>query len=193
MAINAGNVLVGSPDQKTTGAILDAPLGTPLPKAATETPDAKFEDSGFISEDGVVLTVDVSTDTIKDWSASTVRKVLSDFNGTIKWTELEMSKKALERAFGKDAVKTKAADQTHGTRTEVAIGAVLPEARSWVFKIKDGKKRVLIVVPNGQASLADDISFVSSEAATVSIELACSPDANGKNIYIYTDDGVAAA
>ena len=193
MAINAGNVLVGSPDQKTTGAILDAPLGTPLPKAATETPDAKFEDSGFISEDGVVLTVDVSTDTIKDWSASTVRKVLSDFNGTIKWTELEMSTKALERAFGKDAVKTTAADQTHGTQTSTAIGAVLPEARSWVFKIKDGKKRVLIVVPSGQASLADDISFVSSGAATVAIELACSPDANGKSIYIYTDDGIIAA
>lgn len=192
MAINASDVLVGAPDQKITGAVLDAPIGTALPTSALDKLDEAFEDSGFITEDGVVLTVDVSTDTIKDWSASTVRKVLSEFNGTIKWTELEMNKKAFERAFGKDAVTTKNADQTHGAQTEVAISAVLPEPRSWVFKIKDGKKRVLLVVPNGQASLADDISFTSSEAATIALELACSPDANGKNIYIYTDNGVFA-
>ena len=82
MAVNANNVLVGAPEQKTTGAVLDAPLGTPLPTHALDKISTTFEDSGYISEDGISLTVDQSTDTIKDWSASAIRKILSEFSGT---------------------------------------------------------------------------------------------------------------
>lgn len=190
MAVNANNVLVGAPEQKTTGAVLDAPLGTPLPTHALDAISSTFEDSGYISEDGISLTVDQSTDTIKDWSASTIRKILSEFSGTVKWIELEVSKKSLERAFGKENITSTPATKDHGAQTSVAIGASLPDARCWVFKIKDGKKRVLLVVPNGQATISDDITFSSSDAATIAIELSCSPDAHGKNLYIYTDDGV---
>ncbi|WP_066305644.1 phage tail tube protein [Atopobium deltae] len=193
MAVNASNVLVGAPDQLVTGAICDAPLGTKLPTHALDKINAAFEDSGYISEDGVSLSLKTSTETIRDWSAAGIRQILKEFTGTVKWTELEVSKKSLERAFGTDSVTTEAAGQDHGTRVSVAIGAQIPSPRSWVFKIKDGKKKVLLVVPNGQATISDDISFTSSDAATIGIELNCAPDERGKNIYIYTDDGVFSA
>lgn len=193
MAVNASNVLVGAPDQLVTGAICDAPLGTALPTHALDKINEAFEDSGYISSDGVSLSLKTSTETITDWSAASIRQLLKEFTGTIKWTELEVSKKSLERAFGVGAVKTQAATKEHGEQLSVSISAQIPAPRSWVFKIKDGNKKILIVVPNGQATISDDISFVASDAATIGIELNCAPDAHGQNIYIYTDNGVFAS
>ena len=85
---NTKDVRVGAPDQKTTGAIKHAPIGTTLPtlssitKAAV-TLDGAFTGDEYVSEDGLTLTPSMSTTEIKDWSGSTVRKVLESFDGTL--------------------------------------------------------------------------------------------------------------
>lgn len=189
MAVDVSRVLVGTPDQKTTGAIMDAPIGTALPTSASADIDAAFASSGYVSEDGVSLTTDRSTADLKDWAGNTVRKVLESFDGTIKWSEMQMSKESLSHAFGEENVKVTAATEDHGEQIAVEIGAELPEARSWVFKMKDGSKKMLIVVPNGQVTELDDITFVSNEAIALPLTLACYPDSDGVSIYFYLDDG----
>ena len=48
MAVDASKVLVGTPDQLTTGAILCAPVGTKTPDLSNITPAAVTLDSAFV-------------------------------------------------------------------------------------------------------------------------------------------------
>lgn len=189
MALDVTRVTVGAPDQLTTGAILDAPVGTKLPKGATEALDPTFKDSGYVTEDGVAVKTDKSTTAIKDWSLTAVRKILDEFESTISWSEMQMSYESLCHAFGQNAVTKTAATKDHGELIALAIGAELPEPRSWVFNMKDGKSRTRIVVPNGQVTNVDELTFAANSAIALPIELSCYPDENGKNIYIYFDNG----
>lgn len=193
MSIDVSKVLVGAPDQSTTGAILDAPIGTTLPTSAIDTLDAEFVDSGYISEDGLALTLDRSTTDITDWSRGAIRTLLDTFTGTISWSEMQMSYESLCHAFGADHVTKVDATAEHGTQVNVEIDEQLPPARAWAFKIKDNSARVLIVVPNGQVTSIDEIAFVANDAIKLPLTLTCHKDSSGKSIYIYTDDGVVSA
>lgn len=193
MSLDVSKVLVGAPDQKTTGAIMDAPVGSTLPTSAADDIDAAFTDSGYISEDGLALTLDRSTNDISDWSGSAIRTLLESFTGTIAWSEMQMSYESLCHAFGSDNVTKVAATIDHGAQVNVSINPALPTARSWVFKMKDGDTKILIVVPNGQVTAIDEIDFLSSDAIKLPITLTCHADDSGNSIYIYTDDGVVAA
>lgn len=193
MAVNAQKVLVGMPDQATTGAILSAPLGTTLPTSAVDTLDAAFGDSGFVSSDGLTLGLDISTSDIRDWSGSLVRRLKESFDGTLSWTHLETNEAALKNAFGNSNVTATAATTTHGAQLAVAINGELPAAKSWVFKMKDGTNRIMIVVPNGQVTSLADVNFTSSDAIGWEVTLAAYPDGSGNHIYIFTDDGVTTA
>lgn len=187
--LDVSKVLVGAPDQLTTGAIYDAPVGTALPTSATDALADGFTSSGYISDDGLGLTPNRSTTDINDWSANKVRTILESFNATITWSEMQMSYESLCHAFGAENVKKVAANGTHGAQVNVEVGAEMPEARSWVFRMKDGAARILIVVPNGQVTSVDEISFVANDAIKLPLTLSCNADENGKYVYIYTDDG----
>lgn len=197
-AVSALNVRVGTPDQDTTGAILCAPIGSKLPtnqdmKVASVTIDEAFEASGYISSDGLTLTPDMSTSDINDWSGALVRRILESFNGTLSWSMIEINERSAKMAFGDDNVSTVEATAEHGTQQVIKIGARLSASKSWVFKMKDGRARIMIVVPNGQITTIDEISFNATDPISFPVELSTYPDASGNSIYIYTDDGVVSA
>lgn len=197
MAVDAKKVLVGTPDQLTTGAILCAPLGTDIPTLEDLTPsgvtlDPAFKDAGYANEDGVTLTPDMSTSAIKEWGGAVVRNVLEEFNGNIAFTLIQTDEMAFKMAFGDEYVTAQAADLTHGSQLMAKLGAHLPEAKSWVFKMKDGAARMLVVVPNGQVTTLDEITFNATDPIGWAITLSCYPDESGTSIYILTDDGQIA-
>lgn len=187
--VNAEEVLVGTPDQATTGAILSAPLGTTLPTSAVDELQLGFVDSGYVSADGLTLSPDMSTADINEWGGALVRRLLETFDGTLSWSQLETNEQSLKNAFGDDNVTVTPADGEHGKQIAVKIGSRLPAPKSWVFKMKDGSKRMMIVVPNGQITTVDDVSFVSNDAIMWPVTLSTYPDSSGNCIYIYTDDG----
>lgn len=190
MAVDSANILVGAPDQATTGAILSAPLGTALPTDALDTLDGAFEDSGYISEDGLTLTPDRSIESIKDWSGAIVRSILSEFNGSLAWSHLETNVESLKNWFGDDNVTVADPTVSSGTQITAILNASEMPRKSWVFKIKDGDKRVLIVVPDGQVTESGEVEFTTSAALTWPVTLTSYPDSSGNNVYVYTDDGV---
>lgn len=195
---NTKDVRIGAPEQKTTGAIKHAPLGTTLPSLSDisisgVTLDSAFTGDEYVSEDGLTLTPSMSTTDIKDWSGAIVRKVLESFDGTLSWTMISTNEGALGVAFGADHITTNAAAQTHGKQMKVELGAHLPEAQSWVFLMKDGDARILILVPNGQVTEVSEVTFAANAAVGWGVTLSTYPDSDGQSIYILTDDGVVSA
>jgi hypothetical protein len=190
MSVNATQVLTGAPDQLTTGPILSAPRGTALPTSLTDTLDPEFGDSGYISEDGLTLTPERSTEVVRDWSGAVVRELLTEFATKLAWAHLETNEASLKNYLGDDNVTVTAATETEGKRiTALLRGTEMPR-KSWVFKIKDGETKALIVVPDGQVSETGEVAFVKSSALTWPVTMATYPDASGVNVYIYLDDGV---
>lgn len=187
---NTKDVRIGAPDQATTGAILHAPLGTVLPSISNLEPDQAFTGNEYVSEDGLTLAPNMSTVEIKDWSGATVRKVLESFDGTLSWTMISTNEGAMGVAFGAEHVTKTAATQTHGEILKTELGAHLPERQSWVFKMKDGDAKILIVVPDGQITETAEVTFAANAAVGWNVTLSTYPDADGQSIYIYTDDGV---
>mgnify|MGYP006992068196 FL=1 len=192
------DVRVGAPDQKVTGAIKHAPLGTAIPTLADITKAAvtlnqAFEGDEYVSQDGLTLAPSMSTTEIKDWSGATVRKVLESFDGTLSWTMISTNEGALSIAFGTDHVTAVAASTAHGAQVQAALGAYLPEEQTWVFLMKDGDARIVIAVPDGQITEVGEVTFASNAAVGWQVTLSCYPDTDGNCIYIMTDDGVTTA
>lgn len=188
------DVRIGAPEQKTTGAIKNAPVGTTLPSLSDigvggVTLDSAFKGDEYISEEGLTLTPSVSTTDIKDWSGAVVRKVLETFDGTLSWTMISTNAASLGVAFGAKHVETNEATATHGNQVKASLGAHLPEERSFVFLMKDGDARIVIVVPKGQVTEVGEVNFASNAAVGWNVTLSCYPDDGGESIYILTDDG----
>ena len=188
------DVRVGAPDQKTTGAIKHAPLGTAIPtladiKKSGVTINQAFTGDEYVSEDGLTLSPSMSTTDIKDWSGATVRKVLESFDGTLSWTMISTNQGALAIAFGSQHVTSVTAGTDHGAQTQAALGAYLPEEQAWVFLMKDGDARIVIEVPDGQITEVGEVTFSANTAVGWQVTLSCYPDSSGNCIYIMTDDG----
>lgn len=196
MTVKASNVLSGAPDQLVTGAILSAPLTAATPTDAAIYEDAAptgFTDSGYVSEEGLTMSLSKSFTNIKEWGGSIVKRILEEFDGTLKWQHLEVNEDSLKNTFGDDNVTVTPATATDGTRIKVAIGADAMPRKKWLFRMKDGNAKIRLYVPDGQVTETDDIAFVSNDAIKLGVTLGTAPDSTGKAIYIYTDDGVVAA
>ena len=195
---NTSDVRVGAPDQLTTGAIKHAPIGTTLPSLssitkAAVTLDQAFTGDEYVSQDGLTLAPSMSTTDIKDWSGATVRKVLESFDGTLTWTMISTNAGALGVAFGTDHVTEQNATTAHGKQTMTELGPHLPDPQSWVFLMKDGNARIVVLVPNGQVTEVGEVTFAANAAVGWQVTLATYPDESGECIYIMTDDGVVSA
>lgn len=193
MSVNSNNVFVGAPDQAVTGAILTGPETDVIPETIDDFDFEALVSSGYVNEDGVTITPTESTESIKDWSLKVIRKILTEFDSTIAWAHLELNEASLKNYMGDDNVDVTPATETTGTLTRAAIAGEMRPTKAWYFKIKDGARRALVFVPHGQVTERGEIALLASSAITLPVTLTTYPDSDGKNIYIYTDDGVVAA
>ena len=194
MEVNNLNIFAGRPDQTVTGAILASPkLQDTAPAHAGGAIPPEAVGAGYVSEDGLELTVDRSTNDIKDWSGTVVKKILETFSGELKWTQLETNEQSLKNFAGESNVRVVKATSSTGTRTTVEIKADELPHKSWYFKMRDGQARILIFVPDGQVTSTDTITFSATDAIKWPVTLSCYPDKSGNSIYILLDDGVVSA
>ena len=183
MAVDSKKIIIGAPDQATTGAVAFADIGTSLPTTAGATLSGSWTDCGYVSEDGVAVTPSFSTTDIKDWSRATVRTLLDEFTGEVKFAFIQTDYNSLCGIFGADNVAQS------GSALTVKIGARMAPAKAWCFSMKDGDARARICLPNAQPVIDGDLTFVANEPITWSVSLKCAADENGDAIIILADDG----
>lgn len=106
MSSNAANVRVG-----VSGGVFRGPVGSIAPTGTSGAPDAAFIDLGYISEDGVEITVPASGDStpIKAWQGGTTVRVIrsaSEDQPTWHFTMLETSLATVEAYVGVTVTQT---------------------------------------------------------------------------------------
>ena len=190
MGLNAKKVFAPTPLQSaTTGAVAVAPVGTQMPSDARSTLPVTWDDSGYISEDGLSVTITRSTTPIRDWSKSNVRNLLTEFGGAIAISFLQVDQFAAKRMFGASNVAVTAANSEHGEIININIGAELPPIEAWCFSMKDGNARVRVCVPRGQMTDVNQVDFKPDAGNVIGGTLTAYDDGTGHSIYFIYDDG----
>lgn len=188
MALDASKVYAPTPDQSTTtGAVAVAPTGTAAPANATAALSNTWDDGGYVSEDGISVTITRSTVVLRDWSKSAVRALLSEFAGTISVNFLQIDQFAAERVFGSGNVTVASG------KMKVAIGSELPPIESWCFSMKDGNARIRVYVPRGQITDVNQVDFKPDTGNVIGGTLTTFDDGTGKHIYFMYDDGTTVS
>lgn len=191
--IDQSKIFTGGPNQtKVVGAILRAPLGTTMPATIDTAPDAAFVASGYITEDGLELTPELSTKDIKDWSGAVVRKLVETFTNELMWKHLETAKESLENYFGAANVTVTARTTTKGEQIKAVLNKNELPHGAFIFQIKDGPRRIMITVADGQVAKREKLAFKATDPTTWGVTLSTFEDTNGNHVTIFTDDGVFA-
>lgn len=190
MALDVSKVYAPTPDQSlTTGALACAATGTAEITDARTALSSDWDDSGYITEDGVSIAVTRSTTAIKDWSKATVRKVLSEYEGNISLAFLGVDQFAAEAMFGEDNVTVTDATSSAGNIINVAIGNELPPVKAYCASMKDEDRRVRIYIPYGQFTDVNQIDFKPDTGLSLGGTMATYDDGTGHSIYVIFDDG----
>lgn len=181
MALTADNVVVA-----VTGSLNRAPVNSTLPVNATSALDAAFVDQGYLSEDGVTMTIDSQTTDIVAWqNADVVRTVQTSNNVTLQATMIESMDEVFKTFFGNYNL-------TGGVGATTITGAALPKS-AFVLNVLDGINKIRLVIPNGQINERGDVVFQNGEAVGYPVTITAYPDANGVKVYMYVDGGIESA
>lgn len=181
----AEDILVASP-ATGTGGILAGPLGTTAPTSTSDAIDSDLLAHGYVGEDGLSMTTDKSIEKIRAWGGDAVRTVQTEHDVTFTFTLLETNEVTAKAVFGDDNVTA------NGTAIDIQVTSDPLPRKVWVFDMKDGDKKIRVVVPNGQITEVGDTQFVHSNATGWEVTLEAFPSEDGKTkAYIYADTAAA--
>lgn len=179
MAQTALEVSVGKP--RAAGGIFAGVPGEGVPTDATTALEASLVNLGYVSEDGLVNGIEVSTEDITAWGGDTVLTVRTSRSETFAWTFIQTNADVLAEVYGPDNVT----EEIDGSLTVLHNSKDLPR-RLYVFEIlMTGNRVKRIVVPNAQITEVGDVSYVDGEAIGYEVTLSAYPDENGNTAYEY--------
>lgn len=182
---NASNVLNGKP--KVTGGVRYARGLTTFPTDASSPLASTVLDAGYVSEDGLVETVDASDDKIKAWGGDIVKIVRTEHSVSYTFTLIESKNAdALKLLFGEENVTV-----SGGKITVNKTATMIPRA-SFIFDMRDGKEDIRILVKDGQPSISGDVNFTDGDAIGYEVTVEAFPDADGVKSILMIDSGDTA-
>lgn len=171
---DADNVSFGKP--KSDGAVYVAPYGTPLPTNAHMALNAAFKGLGYVSEDGLVNSVETDTEEVNAWGGDLVLVGQTTFKETFTVNLIETAEEALKVYFGEDNVVV----EGNGSITVTQTNEMLPNVSVVFEMVMTGGRIRRIVVPNAQiADRSGEITYVDGEPVAYPAMFVAYPDENG--------------
>lgn len=167
MANDASKVRVGA-----QGIVYHAPLLTALPTDTTTALNVAFLDVGYMSDDGLVATIDQNTTDVRAWGGDLVRRITSEFGFTIKFTMLELNANSVTAFYG------------NGTASAWQVQYVQVR-KAWIAHITDGTAKRRIVIPDGEVTDRGDLTFATNDAIGYEVTVTAYPNASGVFAFEY--------
>lgn len=176
---DASKVSFGKP--KATGAVFVAPAGTTLPTNATDELDPAFQGLGYVSEDGLVNSVETDTENVNAWGGDLVLVGQTTFMETFMVNLIETNPEALKVYYGEDNVEVDGDEITITQNSGMLPNCVV------VFEIVlTGGRVKRIVIANAQiVDRSGEISYVDGEPIAYPALFQAYPDENGNSHVEY--------
>ena len=178
--MNAAQVTVGA--AAATGAIFVAPSGTTLPTDATTALANTYVLLGFTSEEGVQISEDSSTESIKAWEGHvTVYNVRTEYTENISFTPIQCNADVAKLTWGDDKVVVGSngaiTAKHHGGTLEPVVIAIETTPREGIVRRYCG---------TFQLSERGEVALDGSQVDGRSLTFDAIADANGVTMYEYT-------
>lgn len=177
---------VGAPN-KATGGIMVAPAGTTLPTGVAGDVSA-WTKLGYVADDGLRPSGERTSTDIYDWAGDLIYSPQDQHSVQFQYKLLAaFDPDVLSEVFGDTQVTTV------GSLTTVEETGDPLSVHPWIFDMRDGGKKVRIVVPAGQVTAAAEDPMVRNALQGFDLTLTCYKDDNGVKAYRYYDNGTAAS
>jgi hypothetical protein len=157
MSTDAANVRVA-----VTGAVWKGDYGSTAPTGTAGAPDAAFADLGYISEDGVEISLPGVGDStpIKAWQGGTTVRTIrtaSDEKPSWKFTMIETKLETVELYFGVTVTQTVTEGSFEYTVVDRSAIALIVDA-------VDGSELIRDYVPNAVVTAVEAHTLANSDA-----------------------------
>lgn len=191
----ADSSIIWAPTRPTdAGVFYRAPLGTTLPTDASSPLNSLFVDHGWLSDDGITLTVNRDTTKHHAFGTDLVKTTQGSYDESLKLCLLESDPDVFETVFGTDSV-TLGTDGGGNRTMVIAHSSKQPPRSAFVIEMVDGAKLRRIVVQEGAVVDLDDVSYQDNELTKYAITIDCYKPASGNSeavIEYISDVGHAA-
>lgn len=148
-----------------TGMFYHAPAGTALPTYPAETLNSAWKEVGDVTQDGITLATDKSSETIKNWANVIKRVIMTDHNETISAPLQDTIEETLKVVLGEDNVTITEANAEHGKIIDGHLSAPsLPEPEAFLFLMKDGDDMIAVGTKHGQITALENVGFAPNGA-----------------------------
>lgn len=171
-----------------TGMFYHAPLGTAFPTYPAETLATAWKKVGDVTADGISLTLDKSTDQLKNWANVIKRIILSDHSESINAPIMDTTQEVFETILGKDNVTYTPASGAHGNLVKAHLSGGIPDAEEFLFLMKDGDDMIAIAL-KGQIMSIADVTFAPGSSITWTPTITVIDD----SLDLIMDDGGASS
>lgn len=169
-----------------TGMFYHAPAGTALPSYPSETLAVAWVEVGDVTQDGITLALNKTTEALKNWANVTKRVILTDHSETVQAPIQDTTEEVFKTIVGAGNVTVTAANATHGKLVKAALSAsALPEEEAYLFLMKDDDDMIAIGCKYGQITALDNVGFAPNGAIVWTPTIT----ALGDGWDIITDDG----
>lgn len=176
--MNADEIVFARP--QASGVFFAADMTATVPTSATATLTG-FTELGYVSDAGIVQTIDRSVVELKDMGGDTVKILDESHAVTYKLTPLQLNEAFFVEMLG--AANVTAAGGV--VSAAVLNGAPLPN-REYVFDMLLSDQRAMrIVVPCGHLTATGDMTFKAGTVTNAEFTIAALPDASGNKAYYY--------
>jgi hypothetical protein len=168
VAGGAGNLDCAEVRVGLTGHLYVAPVGTAAPLDLDVTPPAPWVDLGYLTEDGVSMSVDSDREDFTPWqSTSPCRSVVTSQTNTWTFTLMQRNADTLRLAFGGGTIVAgTAAGSWIYTPPPVGLSEV-----SFVLDVEDGPIRDRWIAYRANPALGGEVNFTKSDPTTFEVEV----------------------
>ena len=143
----------------STGHFFHAPEGTAFPAYPAASLPSAWKKVGDVTQDGITLTTDKSTELLKNWANVIKRVILSDHTETLQAPIMDTTEEVLKTVIGADNVTVVPANASHGELIKAELSSSeLPPAECFLFLMKDGDKMISLAC-KGQIQSMESVSF----------------------------------
>lgn len=175
----------------SSGQVYVAPVGTALPTTPNGALNAAFVGLGYLTEDGVTLSVSPDIQEFMAWqSRQAVRRELTAQEIQLAFQLEQWNEETVPLAFGGGAVTS----VSGGYRYDFPLESDALDERALVIDADDGDRRTRFVFPRGNVTESVETQFVRSALAVLPITFKALQPADGSvACYGLFDDTVAFA
>ena len=168
-----------------SGMFYHAPAGTALPATADAQLGSSWKEVGDVSQDGISLSKDMSTENLRNWANVLKRIFVTEHTETIQAPIISTTVESLKTVLGEDNVT-----ESGGTIKASLSSAALPPEEAFLFRMKDDDDMIIIACKKGQVTALDSVAFAPGSAITWTPTITALDD--GWEMIVSTDNGASS-